>query len=192
MIQDAFMLAKSFGYLTYWEVIGLKAIAGMIPAGSVCVNLGAGSGTSSLAVCEDRPDLIDTFYSVDISASSPLGGLENERMAFLYDDITEFPKQILGDTIQVGKTWGGGKITYLFIDDDHSYEHLSEELGVYLPLLADDAIIAFHDYGRKEWPGVKQAVDEHIELEQILLLSTLIAFKKGNLISVESYAPHKH
>jgi len=194
MKQNAFELAKAFGYLSHSEVVGIKAIATILPEGAVCVNLGAGSGTSSLAVCEDRPDLLATFHTIDISPSGPLGGLENERIAFKLGYIDGHPIQLLGDTIGFGKSWPKDKkIDYLFIDDDHSAEHLQEEIDVWLPLLADNAIVAFHDYGSVNWSGVKGVVDkmmvEHPELKPWYLVRTLFVFKKGEIYTKEPHAP---
>jgi len=79
MYESAYDIAKAFGYLTQDEVTGLKKLAKMLPENPVVVNIGAGTGTSAIAVMEDRPDL--HMITIDISKGGPLGGLENERNA---------------------------------------------------------------------------------------------------------------
>lgn len=184
MTQSSWILAKAFGYLSYPEVLGLKAIGMMLPKGAVCVNLGAGSGTSSLAICEDRDDLIETFHTVDISQGGAYGGLDNETNAFLSADILKTPIQHLADSVVLSKTWTE-PITYLFIDDDHEEGHLREEIENWFPKLAPDCIVAFHDYGSPVWPGVKSAVDDLVlskpEWIPMYLLGTLMVFRRGRI-----------
>lgn len=47
----------------------------------------------------------------------------------------------------------------VFIDADHSYEAVWEDIECALPLIVPGGIIAFHDYS-PIWPGVVKAVDE--------------------------------
>lgn len=51
------------------------------------------------------------------------------------------------------------KYGLIFIDCDHSYEAVKRDIEMSLPLLADDGVIAFHDYDT-EHMGVVQAVQE--------------------------------
>jgi predicted O-methyltransferase YrrM len=39
----------------------------------------------------------------------------------------------------------GGKVDFLFIDGDHSYEGVRRDFERYLPLVADGGLVAFHD-----------------------------------------------
>lgn len=56
----------------------------------------------------------------------------------------------------------GRPVGLLFVDADHSYEGARGDVASWTPYLADDAVIAFDDYGHPDWPGVKQAVDEMV------------------------------
>jgi Methyltransferase domain len=190
--KDAFELALAFGYLSYSEVIGLKAIAQMLPTHASCMNLGAGSGTSALAVCEDRPDIIATFRTIDIAQSNPYGGLDNETNAFNNAGVA-CPVHILGDTVEIAKTWTE-PLDYLFIDDDHGETHLRDEIRLWLPFLKPNGIIAFHDYGAPVWGGVKTVIDDlmvpHPLFQPLFLFHTMFAFRRGLIFSKESYAPN--
>lgn len=49
---------------------------------------------------------------------------------------------------------------FIFLDTNHSYDHVRAEIDAYLPLIrASGGIFGGHDYN-DTWPGVKKAVDE--------------------------------
>lgn len=153
-------LVDAFGYLFQEEAELLQMHAELIPENGVCVNIGAGAGTSSLAVLEKRPDLTETFYTIDISQSgTPLGSLEGERNAFDKAGLP-YPKQIQGDSKGVGNTWGLGKVDFLIIDGDHSREGIRGDIASWEPHLKKNSIVFVHDYDALNWKEVKPAVDE--------------------------------
>jgi len=171
-------LAAAFGYLFPEEVTLLSVLAESLPAGAVFVNIGAGSGTSSLCVTETNPAV--KAYTVDISDGGPFGGLENERNAFAETGLP-LPSQILGDSHAAGKLWIGGKVDMLFVDADHSFEGCNGDIEAWHPHVVAGGIIVFHDYERDFWPEVKQAVDaaaERYGWELIEQRGTMIAFRK--------------
>lgn len=51
-------------------------------------------------------------------------------------------------------------IAALFIDGDHSYESVKQDINNYYPKISDGGYLAFHDYGRF---GVTKAVDEFLK-----------------------------
>lgn len=168
-------LSLSFGYLYTWEVLALQLLAQLLPPGAHCVNIGAGSGTSSLAIVESRPDLV--VWTVDINPSSPLGGLENERNAF-EDAGMPCPYQILGDSKEVGKTWDKGLLDYVFIDGGHVDWEVRGDIAAWLPHVKPGGIIAFHDYGSFFWPDVKVVVDDLMApYTEIFTIDSVKAFR---------------
>lgn len=58
-------------------------------------------------------------------------------------------------------------LDFIYIDAGHSYEEVKADIAAWLPKLkhAPHAIIAGHDYNDKQFPGVKQAVDEMFDAE---------------------------
>jgi predicted O-methyltransferase YrrM len=48
----------------------------------------------------------------------------------------------------------------LFMDGVHQRGELLRDFAVWRDLLAPDALVAFHDYGDPQWPGVAEAVRE--------------------------------
>lgn len=47
-----------------------------------------------------------------------------------------------------------------FIDADHRYEAVRDDIDTWLPKVQPGGIIAGHDYGHPDLVGVKRAVDE--------------------------------
>lgn len=174
-------LVNAFGFLHQSEAEILQMYAELISENSICINIGAGAGTSALAVLEKRPDLTNTFYTIDItSGSSPLGSLEGERNAFDKAGM-DYPNQILGDSKNIGKNWDRGKINFLIIDGDHSAKGIRGDIKCWESHLNKNAIVFVHDYNSLNWPEVATAVDELMlnndDYEFITIEDTYIVFK---------------
>jgi predicted O-methyltransferase YrrM len=58
------------------------------------------------------------------------------------------------NTISKKPSW----IDFLFIDGDHSYAAVAQDISLWLPLMNPGGVISGHDY--HIYPGVDQAVDE--------------------------------
>ena len=171
----ALELARAFGYLFEYEVLALQVLAQGLPEHATGANVGAGAGTSSLALKESRPDLI--LYTVDISPSGPEGGLENERNAFK-DTGLPLPIQILGDSKQVGRDWDKGKLDFCWIDAGHLEEDIRGDIAAWRPNMKRGGIMAFHDYESVFWGDVYKVVNELMsDCTLILRVDTLIAFR---------------
>lgn len=65
------------------------------------------------------------------------------------------------DAAQVFKSLSKDKkADMVFIDADHDYDRVKDDIRGYQPLLSSGALLCGHDYGNPSWPGVKQAVQE--------------------------------
>lgn len=177
-------LAQAFGYLTLDEVTFIKELVDKLPEDPLIVNIGAGAGTSALAMLEERDDIY--LMTIDLfQGPRPEGGLANEKVALEKAGINlDRYIQIKGDSLEV--EWLlEDPIDCLFIDGNHSYNHVKTEIKLWMLHLNSDGIIALHDCklpGDIEdvWPGVRQAVDELLTDEYPLIgyVDTLIAFSK--------------
>lgn len=182
MIEDAAALAKSFGYLTEREVDAIHRMMQLLPPVAVALNVGAGSGTSALAMAEGHPRL--TIWTIDSSPGGPYGGIENEIQAFEKSGLRDMPwrwsRRVLGDSRVVARWWkerDGPYFDFAFIDDGHLAAEIKGDIEGWLPLVKPGGIIAFHDYGRKAWPDVRFMVDQLMAgYRQTLHVDTLIAF----------------
>lgn len=155
-------LADAFKYLTKNEVGAIKTYARMCGANPIIVNIGAGAGTSALAIYEARVDEGEFHLTtVDISRGGPLGGMSSERNAFLTAGYDWFPEQLLGASHEIGKAWPESrKIDMLFIDDGHLEHEIRGDIEAWIEHMRVSGYVLFHDYGSKEWPDVKMVVDE--------------------------------
>lgn len=180
---------RSFHYLYPAEVPALKSLVAQLPPNPLVVNIGAGAGTSGLAIIETRPDVV--LVTIDITdASSPFGCLEAERDVMNRAGYASIWQkrwwQIRGDSKVVGKAWRdttiyveffraafkGAAPDMIFVDGDHGYEGCKGDIEVWFPLLKDGGIMAIHDYLKGDlqadpdgphpmnWPGVDSAVNE--------------------------------
>lgn len=52
-------------------------------------------------------------------------------------------------------------LDWIFIDANHEYEYIKENLEIWIPKVKKNGIVSGHDYGGK-WTGIKQAVDEYV------------------------------
>lgn len=162
-------LAMQFGYLTVDEVHVIKKYVIYAARNAArrariakCVNIGAGAGTSGLAIAEAYPRT--TRYTIDIRPGGPLGGLEGERNAFKRTGLTN-PNQILGDSKLVGVDFKNKntKIDFLFIDGDHEEEGARGDFDAWFDNVIYGGFILFHDYGSNDWPAVKGVADDVCE-----------------------------
>ena len=62
-----------------------------------------------------------------------------------------------------------GYFDFIYIDADHSYNGIKEDIKIWTPLVKKGGLIGGHDYGRVRWPGIKLVVDEKFGEENVTL-----------------------
>jgi predicted O-methyltransferase YrrM len=74
-------------------------------------------------------------------------------------------------------------IALLFIDGNHDYEMVKHDIAHYADRVVHGGLIAFHDYGKPDCPGVTKAVDELMrhnpDYEHVCDYCTLRVLRKG-------------
>ena len=53
-----------------------------------------------------------------------------------------------------------GPFDFIYIDANHDYLHVMEDIGLWIPKVIQGGFLGGHDYGAPSCPGVKVAVDE--------------------------------
>lgn len=169
-------LSKSYGFLHIPEVEALRSVVLSLPNNSICVNIGAGPGTSGMVFMECEN--VALFYTVDIfNGTRGIGGLGNERGAFRMNGMEDPNRhqQICGDSAEVGRNWTEGEVNMVFVDGDHG-PHCCDDINAWLPHIKKGGVIAFHDYVEYPWQDVWKCVNE------------LVASKYKLIKTVESFS----
>ena len=162
---QALKMAHMIHYMYDYELVLMMSIIRSLPDNAIVVNVGAGSGTSGLAIAEARPDLAETTWSIDMRGEdNPYGGLLNERNAFSeFLPNNRIPNQILGNSYDIGLSWNRGWIDFIFIDADHGFDGITHDIEAWKPKVKSGGFMMFHDYDHGFWPSVKTVVDEKMK-----------------------------
>ena len=59
-------------------------------------------------------------------------------------------------------------LDFVFLDGDHTYEHVKEDISLWLPKIRQGGLFVFHDYGGR-YAGVKKAVNRKFNKEDLIL-----------------------
>lgn len=176
------------GQITKAEAEKLFELAGMTGAGKVIIEIGSYRGRSTAALAlgslSGNKNLV---YAVDPHAEfvGVLGGeFGPADRAALYKNLTKIGVGHVVAVVslsseQAARCWMKKNIGLLWLDGDHSYEGVRSDYEVWIPFLADDGIIAFHD---SQVAGVRQLIDELIAQNSIKLIGeieSLSWFRKG-------------
>lgn len=149
--HSSYQLSSSFGYLSHPEINLLKTFVKNLSSNAIVVNIGAGSGTSHLAMREARANV--DIYTIDIvdgaspfgcleAARNVLGGLRSEKDHFIHADSKAY-------------NWNHGEIEFVFIDGDHSIEGVRGDFENFEKHLSPKGYIAFHDYDKQHSDSFK-------------------------------------
>ncbi len=138
----------------------------------VFVEIGAwlGKSTSFMAVEIINQNKNIQFYCVDTWEGSDESIHKNNQLVIdkkLFDqfllNIEPVKNKIIPyrmTSTQASKLFENNSVDFCFIDGDHSYEGVKNDLENWYPKVKKGGIIAGHDY--PTWETVKQAVDDFI------------------------------
>ena len=132
--------------------------------GKVCLELGAFKGRTTVAMASTakRVHTIDTFNA----------GEDGQEQKNRTTTLNEFKENISG--YKNIKYYVGDRKEYIdkfklkyfdliFVDSDHTYKSVKEDIQLCLPRLKPGGMIVFHDYTIDNYPGVRLAVDEYFK-----------------------------
>lgn len=191
---------RAFCYFFTNELDLLKSVINQVEhSPCVVVNIGAGAGTSGLAILESRPDVV--LHTIDIQdTDSPFGCLHAERQ------VCTAAGYVLGsdwfqhhiDSKELATFWNT-PVDLCFIDGDHEYEGCAGDILGWLPHIRPGGFMAVHDYRKGDIPtgadgyhadgphpvsfdGVDRAVDELLMPNYAIIVhvESLIVFRIGD------------
>lgn len=151
-----------------------KTVRGL-PENPLCINIGAGMGTSSLSMLEARHD--STVISVDID-DCPYESQVMQETGFCNTNRYKFIKQ---ESQEFGRNFERETVDFVFIDGGHKYEECYEDALVWYKALKPNGIMAFHDYESPMLENVKRAVDDVakvLKLGFVVRRGTLVVYRK--------------
>ena len=89
-----------------------------------------------------------------------------DAVAYLLKKFKENVHLIKGNSNQLLKKIDMSQIDYVFLDGGHAYETVINDLYYSKPVLENNGTILCDDYNLAHAPGVKQAIDEFIEINK--------------------------
>lgn len=104
--------------------------------------------------------IFEKIWAVDVWHDNNSFNIFRENTNRLYPDII-IPKR--GTSEEISKKWPEGPVDVIYIDANHSYESVINDIVFWKKHLSANSIIAGHDYNSKCWPGVVRAVDESFD-----------------------------
>jgi predicted O-methyltransferase YrrM len=136
-----------------------------VPEGGSFVELGAWLGKSSAYLCDKahgiNVTIVDSFKGTAeyIDSYYKLAKTKDIYKLFLENMGERKFKAIKATSKTASKKFANESLDVVFIDLDHSYEAVKEDIKLWLPKVKKGGYIAGDDY-HENWKGVIQAVDE--------------------------------
>jgi predicted O-methyltransferase YrrM len=129
-------------------------LVGTLPDKPVIADIGAGSGTTALAIFAGNKDA--EVHTID---SNPENIDWARRALEPYYDLTLW-EGIECDSLQASLLFPEDAFHMIMLDTSHEYYYTKYEIEAWLPRLKLGGVFWFHDY---IGTGVRQAVDEAVE-----------------------------
>jgi len=141
---------------------------------SVFVEIGTwlGRSTASMATKIKQSKKNITFWAVDTFKGSVTEKWHTNYVAeqggsirHLFDEnirlcgLEEYVHVLEMTSLEASKRFANGSLDFVFIDGDHSYPAVCNDIKTWLPKLKYAGVLAGHDY---TWPSVKSAVSDII------------------------------
>tara|TARA_R110000868_G_scaffold140124_2_gene355437 strand:+ start:1125 stop:1706 length:582 start_codon:yes stop_codon:yes gene_type:complete len=89
--------------------------------------------------------------------------------------LTNYVTPIKLSTREAYKLFADASLDFVFIDADHSYEGVLEDIQLWHPKVKTGGVLAGHDY---DWTGVKQAVIDFFVAKPVYIQNTSWLVKK--------------
>lgn len=148
------------GYLEFIKILKARDCR-------VGVEVGVAFGGHAEAILEQTN--VETLYGIDPYEhiegyddvlNLPQAGFES-MFWYMAGRLSRFGRYVhIRERSAVAAQRAVGNCDFVYIDADHSYNGVLQDLTLWTPKVRDGGIIAGHDYGGEKTPGVKAAVDQ--------------------------------
>lgn len=142
-------------------------------AHSIGAEIGVWRGTFAFKILNGLPG-IQKYYCIDLwkhyddhtAILRPDGKMAKANMDKVYKTFKEQAK-VFGSriviyrmtSIDASKIIPDNSLDFVYIDANHAYSYIKEDIKVWTPKVKTGGLVSGHDYGNKRF-GVTQAVDE--------------------------------
>lgn len=146
------------GYFTYPNLY--KYVVERFSNGSKFVEVGAWKGRSAAFMAVEihnsgkdiKFDCVDTWKGSETedghqSDSYVKSGTLYEKFKTNISKVSHIVNPIIGYSVEVAKTYEDDSLDFVFIDGDHRYECVLEDINAWLPKVKSGGVLAGHDYG---------------------------------------------
>ncbi len=100
------------------------------------------------------------IYGVD-KFNWPAGAFEEIQRVRMNRELDLFITLLARSSVSAAREYfGHGTLDFVFIDADHAYEAVKEDIQAWFPKMKKGGIMAGHDLNHVEFPGVRKAVRE--------------------------------
>jgi predicted O-methyltransferase YrrM len=161
------------GWFNYEDLF--ENLVNKIPDNGIFVEGGAWLGKSSSYLCDLAKDRINVYivdawnYSKkEMEISYPLAKEMDIYQIFLENMGDRKFTQIRKESIEASKDFEDESCDVVFIDMDHSYEAVKQDLMHWFPKVKRGGYIAGHDV---DWEGVSRAINEFFPKEKLKKVS---------------------
>jgi SAM-dependent methyltransferase len=149
MSCEAHALAASRRYLAQEDVDCIRSLAALLPENALVANIGAGAGTTALAVFAERPAATIQIVSIDNREE------ELHWMVQAVDNIGRAGdhREILDDAIRASDEFQDRSVDLLMVDLSYSVREVME---AWFSKLKPGGLLWMHDYGDPRAFGIDQ------------------------------------
>lgn len=173
-----------------FELNRLYGLAKKVRRGHVIVELGSWQGKSTAFIAMGSKSRHKSkVYAIDVFEIDPERGfgdkqgiIENggkkeylstfkRNMKLAGVDKLVIPIKCASTDQKAIKKLKNKRIGMIFLDGDHTYDGVKNDLETWLPKLSKGAIVAFHDYNHLVHTGVKKCVNEYVASGKLKFVS---------------------
>jgi len=127
----------------------------LVPLNAIGAEIGVGYGKHAQSILTNWPEV--KLHLIDDLSESRDYILTALRV------LQPFEKRItwhLKSSVLASSSIDNLSLDFIYIDGDHSYTGVKDDIRVWLPKVKRNGVLGGHDYTNLSVPGVKQAVDE--------------------------------
>lgn len=143
---------------------------------TICAEIGIWRGAFTFYLLNNLPG-IEKYHCIDLwkhyddhtKTLEPKGKIANADMDKIYE-IFKLKTKKFGSKISIyrmksvnaAELIADDSLDFIFIDANHAYEYVKEDIKIWFPKVKNGGIISGHDYGDTRF-GVTEAVNEYFD-----------------------------